>query len=110
MFKRPPYAYSCSPGTGLSSIVIASPTVSNITEETTYTVTVTAIGLDNCQGSDQATVQLVPQLIPTETPQYDCDAEYPVTLTCVRQVNQNADYKWTLDGDCIPGDTNDSML
>lgn len=105
-----PYAYSWSPSTGLSSPIIASPTVTNITEETTYTVTVTAIGLDNCEGSDQATVFLVPQLIPTTSPQYDCDATYPVSLSCVPQVNSSATYAWTLDGNIVSGGLSDTLV
>lgn len=103
------YAYAWTPSTGLSSPVIASPTVSNITDETTYTVTVTAIGLDNCTGSDQATVALVPQLIPTLSPQYDCDAVYPVLLYCEPQINTSATYAWTMDGDIVPGGLNDTL-
>jgi gliding motility-associated-like protein len=105
-----PYAYSWTPGTGLSSTVIAAPTVTNITEETVYTVTVTAIGLENCQGSDEATVFLVSPLIPTLSPQYDCDAIYPVTLNCELQVNQNAVYDWTLDGNPVLGANNDTLV
>ena len=105
-----PYAYSWSPGTGLSSTVIASPTVTNLTEETTYTVTVTAIGLDNCEGSDEATVSIVPQLITTESPQFNCDAIYPVMLNCVPQVNTAAEFDWFMDGDLIPGENNDSLF
>lgn len=105
-----PYAYSWSPGTGLSSTVIASPSVSNITEETVYTVTVTAIGLDNCEGSDEATVFIVPQLIPTSSPQYDCDAIFPVTLNCVPQVNQEATYAWTKDDNIVSGGLSDTLV
>jgi subtilisin-like proprotein convertase family protein len=54
-----PYAYSWSPATGLSSPVIASPDVISLSETTTYTVTVTQIGLDNCQGIAQATVYVL---------------------------------------------------
>lgn len=105
-----PYAYSWTPGTGLSSTVIAAPTVTNLTEETTYTVTVTAIGLDNCEGSDEATVSIVSQLITTASPQFDCDAIYPVLLNSVPQVNTAAEFDWFIDGDLIPGENNDSLL
>jgi gliding motility-associated-like protein len=105
-----PYAYAWSPTTGLSSPVIAAPTVSNITQETTYTVTVTAIGLENCIGTDEATVVLVPQLVPTLSPQYDCDAEYPVILHCEPQINTSATYAWTLDGDIVPGGLGDTLV
>jgi len=105
-----PYAYSWTPGTGLSSTVIAAPTVTGIDEETTYTVTVTAIGLENCEGSDDATVFIVPQLVPTESPQYDCDAVYPVTLNCTPQLNQAATYAWTLDDDIVSGGLNDTLV
>jgi gliding motility-associated-like protein len=105
-----PYAYTWSPTTGLSSSVIAAPTVSNLTDETTYTVTVTAIGLENCSGSDEATVFIVPQLVPTTTPNYDCDAVYPVTLNCSPQVNASATYAWTLDGTIVSGGLNDTLV
>lgn len=105
-----PYAYSWTPGAGLSSTVVAAPTVSNLTEETTYTVTVTAIGLENCSGSDEATVSIVPQLVPTTTPNYDCDAVYPVTLNCSPQVNTSATYAWTLDGTIVSGGLNDTLV
>jgi gliding motility-associated-like protein len=105
-----PYAYAWSPATGLSNPAIADPTVTNITEQTTYTVIVSAVGLDNCVGSDQATVSLVPQLVPTFSPQFDCDAEYPVTLSCELQVNQAATYDWRLDGDPVLGANNDTLV
>jgi len=105
-----PYAYSWSPATGLSSSVVASPTVSNITEATTYTVTVTAIGLENCSGTDEATVFLVAPLVPTLSPQYDCDAVYPVTLNCEPQANLDAVYDWRLDGDPVLGANNDTLV
>jgi hypothetical protein len=54
-----PYAYSWSPSTGLSSPVIASPDVIGLNETTTYTVTVTQIGTDNCVGTAQATVTVL---------------------------------------------------
>jgi hypothetical protein len=54
-----PYAYNWSPSTGLSSPVIASPDVIGLSETTTYTVTVTQIGTDNCVGTAQATVTVL---------------------------------------------------
>jgi len=54
-----PYAYNWSPSTGLSSPVIASPDVIALNETTTYTVTVTQIGIENCVGTAQATVTVL---------------------------------------------------
>ena len=55
-----PYAYAWTPATGLNSTVVASPDILDLDTETAYSVTVTLIGLDNCQGTAQANVTATP--------------------------------------------------
>jgi gliding motility-associated-like protein len=104
------YAYSWSPSAGLSSSVIDDPVVSSVDEPTTYTVTVTLIGVDDCQGTAQAVVTLVPEIINTDTPQYNCSATFPDTLNSVPQINTNLTYTWWLDDDVITDETTDSLI
>jgi gliding motility-associated-like protein len=105
-----PYAYSWSPTTGLSSPVVANPTVSNVSDITTYTVTVTAIGLDNCAGSDEATVFLVEPLVDTPSPQYNCFATFPDTLYSAQQLNPDAVYTWYMNDELMTGEFGDSLV
>ena len=105
-----PYAYSWIPTTGLSSSVVANPTVSNVSDVTTYTVSVTAIGLDNCEGSDEATVFLVAPLVDTPSPQYNCFATFPDTLYSEQQANPDAVYTWYMNDDLMTGEFSDSLI
>jgi hypothetical protein len=63
------YTYSWSPATGLSSTTVASPSVTNISSPTTYTVTVNT---GNCTATASVTVNINQQ--PT------ADAGQPVTI------------------------------
>ncbi|MFN5621855.1 MAG: gliding motility-associated C-terminal domain-containing protein [Flavobacteriales bacterium] len=108
--ENAPYAYSWSPTTGLSSPVVANPTVSNVSDVTTYTVTVTAIGLDNCAGSDEATVFLVEPLVDTPSPQYNCFATFPDTLYSAQQLNPDAVYTWYMNDELMTGEFGDSLV
>lgn len=56
------YQWQWSPTIGLSNPNIANPTVSNLTQTTNYTVTVTPIGYPECAQTDMVTVNVVPSV------------------------------------------------
>jgi gliding motility-associated-like protein len=108
--ENAPYAFSWSPTTGLSSPVVADPIVSNVADGATYSVTVTAIGLDNCAGSDEATVSLVEPLVDTPSPQYNCFATFPDTLHSAQQLNPDAVFLWYMNDEFMATETDDTLL
>lgn len=105
------YAYSWSPTAGLGNdFLTPDPFVSGVTEPTTYTVTVTLVNLPDCQGTAEAVVTLVPEIITTDTPQYNCSATFPDTLNSVPQINTSLIYTWWLDDNVIANETTDSLI
>ena len=101
------YTYQWSPATGLSNATIASPVVN---APNTYSVVVSAVGLDNCSGTDAADVVPVAPLVTTDSPQYNCFAIYPVTLTSAPQVNPDATFSWYMNDDILGGEVHDSLV
>jgi len=75
-----------------------------------YSVVVSAVGLDNCSGTDVADVVPVAPLVITDSPQYNCFAIYPVTLTSSPQVNQDATFSWYMNDDILGGEVRDSLV
>lgn len=104
------YTYLWTPTTGLSNPNVAAPTVTGITQPTEYEVIVSAVGLENCFGTDQATVFLVEPLVPTPSPQYNCFAVFPDTLFCSPQTNTSATFSWYANEELIPGENNDTLI
>ncbi len=74
------YTWSWSPATGLSNPQIANPTVSGITQSTTYTVTVVPIGYPECAQSDDVIVNVVPSVQATLNDSFHGCAGSIVTL------------------------------
>jgi len=91
----------------LSNPAIATPTV---TTPDSYSVVVSAVGLDNCTGTDVADVVPVAPLVPTLSPQYNCAASYPVTLTCEPQLNPDATFTWYMNDEILGGEVHDSLV
>lgn len=58
---NPAYQYQWSPDTGIDDITSSNPTF-NPTETTTYSVTITAVGVDTCQETREVVVTVTPDI------------------------------------------------
>lgn len=77
-----PYSYqwSWSPTTGLSNPNIANPTVNNLTQTTSYTLTVIPVGFPECAQTDVMVVNVAPPLSATLNDVFNGCAGTTITL------------------------------
>lgn len=92
------YQWSWSPTTALSNPNIANPTVNDLVQTTTYTVTVVPTGFPECAQTDNMTVNVVPSMVTSlETSFNGCQGE-TITLPAPTITGgvQPFTYEWIL--------------
>jgi gliding motility-associated-like protein len=84
----PPYTWEWSPNTALNSVNLQNPTLSNLTETTTYTLVGYPVGHPGCSTTDQVTINVDPMASPGLDTQLNlCSTDAPFFMTAALNGN-----------------------
>jgi gliding motility-associated-like protein len=90
-----PYTFNWSPSAGLLGSNTASPDISpNLAAPTTYSVTVSYTGLDNCQSTTQANVTATPFQVETNDVRL-CEGDIATLSAIISPLTPSVNYSYT---------------